>query len=254
MKSLIIAFSTYSKIPMPQVKWDEKSMRYSMCFFPCIGIVIGVLWYLCLILLQKVDVTPILQACLLCVLPVMITGGIHVDGFMDTMDAKNSYRSKEEKLNILKDPHIGAFAVISVIVYFLLMFGMVHELVSCMSSRDSILVGSVFVLERILSGLAVVFFPKAKKDGMLASTAEASHKSVKIILLAELVLVCIGMIFCQPIAGGILIGVAGLVFLYYRIMSVKIFGGTTGDLAGYYLQITELILMITLVVILKWLA
>ena len=43
VNSLIIALSTYSKLPMPQVDWNEDNMRYSMCFFPVVGLVIGLL-------------------------------------------------------------------------------------------------------------------------------------------------------------------------------------------------------------------
>ncbi|MEG0216497.1 MAG: adenosylcobinamide-GDP ribazoletransferase, partial [Hungatella sp.] len=39
--SLVIAFSTYSRIPMPQRTWDRENMRYVMCFFPLIGVVLG---------------------------------------------------------------------------------------------------------------------------------------------------------------------------------------------------------------------
>ena len=53
-------------------------------------------------------------------IPLLVTGGFHVDGFMDTTDALSSYREKEERLRILKDPHIGAFAVIGVVIYYLL--------------------------------------------------------------------------------------------------------------------------------------
>ena len=48
-KSIAIAFSMYSKIPMVQFEWKEEDMRYSMCFFPLVGIVIGLLswcWWL----------------------------------------------------------------------------------------------------------------------------------------------------------------------------------------------------------------
>ena len=39
--TLIIAIAMYSKIPMPQAEWNEKNMRYAMCFFPVVGVVIG---------------------------------------------------------------------------------------------------------------------------------------------------------------------------------------------------------------------
>ena len=113
MKAIAIAFSTYSKIPMPHFKWDPKALQYSMCAFPLVGAVIGAgefaIWYLFGFLLQWSEV---FTAALLTVFPILITGGIHMDGFLDTVDAKSSYKSKEEKLQILKDPHTGAFAII----------------------------------------------------------------------------------------------------------------------------------------------
>lgn len=252
MKSLIVAFSTYSKIPMPHIKWDEKSMRYSMCFFPFVGLVIGVFWILMLELLRYLELPIFFQTIILTVLPVFITGGIHIDGFMDTMDAMHSYKSREEKLEILKDPHIGAFSVIYVICYFLLMLGAIYlYLTKLTESGGSLLLqaGMLFVYERILSGLSVVLFPKAKKSGMLAMTAQASAKQVKVWLFIELI-ICVGlMIWMLPFTGVILAAAGGIIFLYYRFMAEKIFGGTTGDLAGYFLQLCELVLFLIIALI-----
>ena len=90
LKSIIVAFSMYSKIPMPQVEWSEKSMRYYMCFFPAVGAVIG----LCVVggyfLMEKLKMSQSAAAAILTALPVLLNGGIHMDGFMDTMDAKSS--------------------------------------------------------------------------------------------------------------------------------------------------------------------
>ena len=61
-------------------------------------------------------------------MPVIITGGIHLDGFVDTMDAINSYQPIERKLEILKDSHIGAFALISCVTYFIISFGLWSEI------------------------------------------------------------------------------------------------------------------------------
>ena len=97
MKAILIAFSTYSKIPMPHFKWDPKALQYSMCAFPLVGAVIGAgefaIWYLFGFLLQWSEV---FTAALLTIFPILITGGIHMDGFLDTVDAKSSYKSKEE--------------------------------------------------------------------------------------------------------------------------------------------------------------
>ena len=117
VKSLIIAFSMYSKIPMPHLNLEEKDMRYVMGFFPLVGLVLGAcqfIWYKLSVFLGVPNVS---RALIFLVLPVIVTGGIHVDGYMDTSDAIHSYGDREKKLSILKDSHIGAFAVIRLLVY-----------------------------------------------------------------------------------------------------------------------------------------
>ena len=59
----------------------------------------------------------------LVIVPVVITGGIHVDGLLDTSDALSSWRDREKRLEILKDSHAGAFAVITACVYFMAFYG-----------------------------------------------------------------------------------------------------------------------------------
>ena len=119
-KAIGVAFSMYSKIPMPHFVWASEDMRYHLLFFPWIGAVIGgleIAWYH---LAGYLGVGKILSVALAVFLPLFVTGGFHMDGFMDTKDALSSYQGKEKKLEILKDPHIGAFAVIHLLSYLLL--------------------------------------------------------------------------------------------------------------------------------------
>lgn len=245
LQSMIIAFSTYSKIPMPRVEWSEKSMKYSMCFFPLVGAVIGLCSYGAYMGFQIIGVGKILQAAFLTVLPLLITGGIHMDGFLDTIDAKSSYRPAEEKLKILKDPHTGAFAIIYGIVYLMVCFGLFSE-----TNHTTIpFVALGYMYSRALSGLSVVTFRKAKKDGMVAASADAAQKNVKWIIAGEVLLCITGFMLLHPIYGGICV-LAGLgSFWYYRRMAYRVFGGITGDLAGYFLQICELMILIACVVL-----
>lgn len=240
-----IAFSMYSKIPMPESKWDEKNMRYALCFFPFVGIVIGTLFYLWFIISNKLGLNNILRSAVFTVIPVLVTGGIHVDGFVDTMDAVNSYQSKERKLEILKDSHIGAFALITCIVYFIFNFGIVSEI----RSFDSVLIIALgFVLSRTLSALSIVKFKSAKNSGLARTFKDAAQKNtVKNTMIFYIVLIALLMLYINVILGiGALIA-ALCAFLYYRSMSYKNFGGITGDLAGFFLQICELMIMTVVV-------
>ena len=85
LNAMIIAIAMYSKIPMPRVDWNEKNMRYAMCFFPLVGVIIGVLEAVAgnLITVWKGEGT-FFYAVVLTLIPVFITGGIHLDGFADT--------------------------------------------------------------------------------------------------------------------------------------------------------------------------
>lgn len=87
IKSFFIAFSMYSKIPMPQFQWKDEDMRYALCFFPWVGAVIGALWYLWKWFCDRFAVGTLCYAVVGTAIPLLVTGGFHVDGFLDTCDA-----------------------------------------------------------------------------------------------------------------------------------------------------------------------
>ncbi len=254
-KSLIMAFSTYSKIPMPRIEWNKRNMAYSMCFFPLIGVVIGGVNAGALYLMKYIwGLSSLLTGAILSVVPVLITGGIHFDGFLDVADARSSYKDKEEKLRILKDPHIGAFAVIYGSCYMLLLVSFNYQLVENMSEnfRQSmetyIFVAMGFVLSRILSGLSVLFFKKAKADGMATDSAGSAAGGCKVVLIIELILIVTGLLL-MDLMRGVMALVAGIVsFVYYVLTAYRKFGGITGDLAGWFLCVCELVILIFVVV------
>ena len=133
------------------------------------------------------------------------------------------------------------------------MFGLFTEI----RPEQIVFVAIGYVYSRIWSGISVVTFRKAKRDGMLAAAADAADRKVKWILFVELVFCFVGMMvlgICKRSSGGIAYAlacaVAGVVsFCYYRHMAYKWFGGTTGDLAGYFLQICEMAILLFLVAV-----
>ena len=47
LQTIAVAFAMFSAVPVPQFDWNEKNMRYSLCAFPLVGVLCGVLWYVC---------------------------------------------------------------------------------------------------------------------------------------------------------------------------------------------------------------
>ena len=153
LKAMVIAFSIYSKIPVPQFEWKEEDMEYMMCFFPWIGGVIGLFFYGWTVLCEKLVIGNVCYALIAAAIPLMISGGFHVDGYMDTMDAFHSYQSREKKLEILKDSHIGAFAAIMLALYYMIDIAAISEI----HTRKAVsALAAVFFLTRCFSGIAVM--------------------------------------------------------------------------------------------------
>ncbi len=236
-KSIAVAFSMYSKIPMPRFEWKNEDMKYMLCFFPWIGAVIGGLVFFWAWLCDRIGIGFMCYSLIGTVIPLLITGGFHVDGFMDTMDALHSYQPRERKLEILKDSHIGAFAVIMLATY-----GLIY--IAAFSYVDKGFVLGVFCagffLSRTLSGLGVVYLKGARTNGMLFESANNAHKrNVKIALFVQLFACMAFMIWLEPLTGSVLVITALLSFAFYRWKSYKEFGGITGDTAGYFVLICE---------------
>lgn len=240
----------YSRIPMPQSEWTDENKSYAMCFFPWIGAVIGAVSYVVFLVSRWLEEDigssyAMLFTILLILIPVWITGGIHLDGFLDTKDALSSWQTKERRLEILKDSHAGAFAIISCAVYFLLYIGVY----SCLTVRSMELIAYSFVLSRALSGLSVVTFPQARKKGMVADFSEnASTKVTRVVLCGYVITVSVLLVVRGGSSGVVCAGTAAVVFVHYYRMAMKNFGGVTGDLCGYFLQVSELAMAFAVVV------
>ncbi|MBQ9301264.1 MAG: adenosylcobinamide-GDP ribazoletransferase, partial [Clostridia bacterium] len=174
--SLVIAFSTYSRIPMPRVDWRDENRRYALCFFPLIGLVIGGGMGLWLWLCQALALGGLLRGAVAAAIPLLITGGIHMDGFMDTCDALASWQPPQKRLEILKDSHIGAFAALWCGVYLLIMAGLYSE---C-AIHDALPLAACFLLSRALSAMLSVYCRQALPCGMLDGFSRtAAGRAVK---------------------------------------------------------------------------
>ena len=222
------------------IEWSQKNMRYALCAFPLIGAVCGGLW--CLV--GVLPVPELVRAAGFCLVPVLVTGGIHLDGFADTCDALSSYGDAEKKLEILKDPHCGAFAVIRLCTYFILYFAL------CASVKFTVRFGVVWILaltlERAFSGLAVASFPMAKNTGLAHTFSEAADRiTVRRVLIIYTVVLGAAMLV---LGGWASVLAVLLVFWRYYAVSKKQFGGITGDLAGWFLQRAELAMLAALAV------
>ena len=244
LETIDVAFSMYSSIPVPQIEWNERNMKYMMGCFPLVGVVQALLLIGWGYLAQWLGVNAILFAAVATLIPLLVTGGIHLDGFCDTVDALASHQTREKKLEILKDPHTGAFAVMGCAAYLLLSFALWTQPQEEMRLLTIWMMSIGYVFSRGMSALSVVTFPCAKNSGLAHSFSSAAQKQ-RVRVIAILFIIGCALAFLAirlPLGGLILLGCA-LTFWYYHHLSMKQFGGITGDLAGWFLQVNEAVIL-----------
>lgn len=248
LRSVSLAFSMFSRIPMPRTEWNEKNMRYMMCAFPLVGVAVGLIVWLWCRLCLLLELGSTLRAVGLTLLPVAATGAVHLDGFCDTVDALASHAPAERKREILKDPHAGAFAVVGACAYLLLYFALCMELSPTWDAVALYTLG--FVLSRSLSGLSVVTFSASGSTGLLSTFKASAEKRLSAgVLLCLFLLVSVFMVILLPPAGVLLpLAALGCFAVLYRTAGWS-FGGMSGDLAGWFLQLCEISMLAALVLI-----
>jgi adenosylcobinamide-GDP ribazoletransferase len=229
----------FSRVPVKNARWDEKHMRYMMCAFPLVGVLVGGLVFAWAFVTYRAGVPNMIRALGFTLLPVIITGGVHLDGFCDTADALSSHAPPERKREILKDPHAGAFAIIALCCYLLTYFTLAYELPRELRSVAPFAVS--FVLTRAISGLLVLSLPSSSGEG-LARTFKAAGDTRRggVILAVIIAISAVAAIVLDPVSGGAAVALSGLCGIYIMVMSKRKFGGMSGDLAGYFLQICEM--------------
>ena len=239
--SILAAFSMFSALPMPQVPWEKEKIRYMLVALPLVGAVVGLAEYLWLRLCSRLAFGMVLSAVGFTLIPVLITGGIHLDGFMDTVDALKSHAAPEKKRAILKDPHAGAFAVIGLAAYLLLWFGLCVELP--WSGRTLVLMGLLHVMSRSLSAVSGTLLPVWPGEGTLNVFHQAADKKAAVLAVGSVVLSAAAMVAVWPLVGGVMALGAVVTLLLVRCMASTQFEGMSGDIAGFQLQTAELVML-----------
>ena len=287
--------SLYTRIPMPFIKWEEGAMRRMLCFLPVSGLVIGTaeaLWVCFPAWIWRLTIGPadsssavfvFLFAVIACIIPVFLNGGIHLDGLADSADALASHASPDRKREILKDPHIGTFGVLSLILYEMIMVGIMagigewffqmirdpafmhltfqtaaahlpfsEETFTPVTFHAALfLLASVFVMSRSLVQIAVAWIPPASNEGMLFRFSSLSNrKSLGVIGVALLVFGQVLWVLAAGPVGFCLLPAMALLLGGFRRKMMREFGGISGDLCGRLLQISELMLLALLLLVL----
>jgi adenosylcobinamide-GDP ribazoletransferase len=236
MKKYLHAFvmcqSMFCAIPAPQV-WDEKAKDKMLLFLPVVGLEIGLIWAAIAWACNRLNLPVMVTALILAAYPYIVTGFLHLDGFMDVTDAVKSWRNLERRREILKDSHVGSFAVIGIVLLMLAQFALFS---SVPAEANFLILIFIPAVSRCCSALAVTGLRP------MSTSQYADQKKPKSHIVALSMTLCLflaaGFLLCGKY-GFVLIGcLAGYGLALLR--AYRSLDGMNGDISGYALTIGEL--------------
>ncbi len=238
--NFLIALQFMTRIPIPPIEFNEQhNFSNSVKYYPAVGMVIGAILMLSYQLLSGY-LPPMVVGAILLSVNILITGGLHLDGFMDTVDGLMSARDKEQMLAIMKDSRVGGHSVWAVICLLLLKFSL---FVSISPLKAGLLLFFMPIVARWLVIYSMAFWNYGRERGLgKLFLAHQHHKSFIINgVLIGLLLILFGGLYS-------LLGLLTTIIAVFIINNsiVKKIDGLTGDTYGAVIELSEVIFLLTL--------
>jgi adenosylcobinamide-GDP ribazoletransferase len=231
-----MAWGMFCAIPCPYPRWDTEKRPAMLACFPLIGLVVGGIWALAAWLLGLAGGLGLFGPAVLAFLPYLLTGFIHLDGFMDCCDAILSRRDLPERQRILKDSHVGSFAVLCAAMLLIASFALMAT--AELSGSRVLLLLFLPLASRCPSALAVMSLEPMGTSGYAGDfrrgVTPAHRAAVCVMLVLALAL--------PPILwglGGLCTAGAALGALLCILHGRKQLGGMSGDISGLAVTVGE---------------
>ena len=236
LRAMLMSFTMFTAVPCPFHTWDDAARPLMTLFLPVVGAFIGGLWTLTAFILRWLSAPALVQGIVLCAFPFLITGGIHMDGFMDVTDAVRSWRDLDERRRILKDPHVGSFAVLFAVLLLLAQFALFASVKETAAPVAMLLIA---VVSRTVAGLCVTLLrpmDTSEYAGVYRKGVKKSHVVVFSVVLAATV--SLGFVFLGKYGFVSVSVILGYLLLLQR--GVRSLKGMSGDISGYAMTFAEL--------------
>ncbi len=246
LKAFCMSFSMFCAIPTPFAHvWEDSVRSLMLVVFPFVGTVIGGIWFLAAFLLEKIGCPSMFGAAVLALIPYLLTGGIHLDGYMDCCDAIFSRRPLEKKREILKDSHVGSFAVVGLAILMIFSFA---AFASADGSENMLALIFICMVSRACSAIGVSTLRPMGHSEYAGNFQQGISKGNITALSAILVLsVALSYFICG--ADGIVSCFATAVgYVFATSYAFKNLDGFSGDVTGFGHTIGELFGIIALTV------
>jgi adenosylcobinamide-GDP ribazoletransferase len=224
--------------PLVRRPFSPLELGRAVGWFPVVGILLGG-FLVGVNLAIGMIFPPAVVAALLLAVWVLVTGALHLDGFLDSCDGLFGGSTPEARLRIMRDERAGAFAVIGGTLLILVKYAC---LVSLADRTVALLLAPT--LGRWAMAVCVIAFPYARPQGL--GRALKDHAGLRQLTIATLVTV-VGAAVAGPWLGMIAFAAAGIVLVATAAIAVGRLGGLTGDIYGAICEVVETVTLLVFV-------
>lgn len=242
MDGLINACGLLTIIPVKKAKLDAKAPFY---FYP-IGFIVGFLVALIIYFSSKIA-TSLIAGCLGVLADIIITGAIHFDGLVDSADALIGSKDKESARKIIKDPHVGSFALAFGASALLIRFSIFSSIEQIHTSVVGIAL--IYGSTRALAAIVLSIMPIAKSSYM-ANMIMAKNLKIPILVLNSLFYLAsvfvLFLIFPRSyllLRAIFLLALPAIFALLLLSRAKSLLNGITGDVLGAFIYGSELLML-----------
>lgn len=247
-KELVAAIRFLSTVPIPgsvqlfQTESATPRLILGSAYFPLVGLLLALLLSIVPFALGSY-VPQLVLAALLVIVQVFLTGGLHLDGLMDTCDGIFGGVGRERKLEIMRDSRVGSFGVLGGVCLLLLKFAIFASLDLHLLSWALL---TILPVSRWAMVMAVRQFPSARPAGLGAAFRQTV--SLRRLLVAALFSLVVALLLAHVV--GLVLWISGtLVAVLIGIWATHHLGGLTGDIYGTIAEITEVTMLVIFTVI-----
>ena len=226
-----LAATFLTTLPAPAFVVPAGGLGLAGRWFPLVGAVIWLLLWLVQSVAERFFAPPLVGA-LVVLVWVVLTGGLHLDGLADCCDGLLATTSRERRLEILRDPRVGSFGAVGLILTLLL-----KTLAAGLATPLALLIAPVWARWMLLWAARQ---PQARTEGMGAHFA--AGVTPEVIVVASVLPVL--LLFFGGGRGlvGAALAVAATVTLV-RLARQRL-GGVTGDVYGLVVEVCEVVVLL----------
>lgn len=228
------ALQFYSRIPAGKIDYSEENLAQSIRYFPLVGSVVGIVgasvfMLFMLVFSQGVSVTAALISM------IAVTGALHEDGVSDFFDGFGGAYTRERILEIMKDSHVGAYGVISLVLLFLAKF-------SLLTSITPEKVPLVLIAAHASSRFVAVALMRSSSY-VRTENSKSAHSRLSLsrtTVVTAFVFGVLPLVFIPPLVSAVAAIVYAIILFALKHYVEKKIGGFTGDVLGTLQQFCEI--------------